>query len=65
MGKVLEYTSMLLLGILLILAMTHFLNGTLIEWVQSKFTTGKETPSQKQQPNPGPAIQGNPTQGLA
>lgn len=39
MGKILEFGSMLFLGILLVLAMTHFLNGTLIEWVESKFTT--------------------------
>lgn len=37
MGRVVEFTSMLILGMLLVLAMTHFLNGTLTEWVASKF----------------------------
>lgn len=41
MGKILEFGSMFFLGMLLILAMTHFLNGTLISWVQSKFTTAQ------------------------
>lgn len=44
MGKVLEATSMFLLGILLILGMTHFLNGTLLQWIASKFYVG--TPQQ-------------------
>lgn len=37
MGRALEFGSMLFLGMLLIFAMTHFLNGTLTEWVLSKF----------------------------
>ena len=39
MARVLEFGSMLFLGILLVLAFTHFLNGTFSEWVASKFTT--------------------------
>lgn len=39
MPRVIEYISILLLGILLILAFTHFLNGTFTEWVGSKFFT--------------------------
>lgn len=46
MGRIIEFGSMLFLGMLLILAMTHFLNGTLLSWVGSKFIAG--TPQQVQ-----------------
>ena len=49
MSKVLEFTSMIILGMLLILAMTHFLNGTLIQWVESKFAVGIPQQAQAQQ----------------
>lgn len=39
MVKTLEFVSMIILGILLILAFTHFLNGTFSSWFSSKFTT--------------------------
>lgn len=39
MAKVLEFGSMLFLGILLVLAFTHLLNGTFSSWIGSKFTT--------------------------
>lgn len=55
MGRVLEFTSMLILGMLLILAMTHFLNGTLISWVESKFSTKPVAPS-TQQGTPAPMV---------
>lgn len=46
MARVLEFGSMLFLGILLVLAFTHFLNGTFSQWVSSKFTTHDLNPSQ-------------------
>ena len=49
MGKVIEFGSMAFLGILLILAMTHFLNGTLISWVGSKFAIGSSQQVQAEQ----------------
>ena len=39
MARVIEYLSILILGMLLILAFTHFLNGTFTDWVGSKFFT--------------------------
>ncbi len=39
MGRIIEFGSMLFLGMLLIIAMTHFLNGTLITWTLSKFSS--------------------------
>jgi len=39
MARVLEAISMFILGILLVLAFTHFINGTLLEWTSSKFFT--------------------------
>lgn len=39
MVKSIEFVSMVILGILLVLAFTHFLNGTFSSWVSSKFTT--------------------------
>jgi len=37
MPKVIEYLSLLFLGIILVLAFTHLINGTFIEWLNSKF----------------------------
>ena len=42
MARVLEYVSILILGILLVLAFTHLMNGTFSEWVSSKFYTRDE-----------------------
>lgn len=39
MAKVIEYLSLLFLGILMVLFFTHMLNGTLLDWVKSKFFT--------------------------
>jgi hypothetical protein len=39
MASVIEFMAMLFLGILLVLAFTHFLNGTFTEWVGAKFFT--------------------------
>lgn len=41
MSNVLEALSMLFLGVLLVLAITHLLNGTFGEWLGSKFFTKK------------------------
>lgn len=40
-GNVIETLAMLFLGILLVLAFTHLLNGTFLSWVSSKFFTQK------------------------
>lgn len=40
MGSVLEFLSLLFLGVLLVLAITHLINGTFTSWISSKFTTG-------------------------
>jgi hypothetical protein len=39
MGTVLEFLSLLFLGVLLTLAITHLINGTFTQWVSSKFGT--------------------------
>lgn len=39
MARVLEYLSIIILGILLVLAFTHFMNGTFLEWTKAKFFT--------------------------
>lgn len=39
MARAIEFMSMLFLGILLVLAFTHFMNGTFTEWVGAKFFT--------------------------
>lgn len=39
MTKAIEFLSIMFLGVLLILAFTHLLNGTFTEWLGSKFFT--------------------------
>lgn len=39
MARAIEFLSILFLGILLVLAFTHLINGTFTEWISSKFFT--------------------------
>lgn len=39
MVRAIDYIALLLLGILIVLAFTHLINGTFTQWVGAKFGT--------------------------